>query len=162
MFPLTPDQHHWLDVATEDEGWCSFRSCTPSRSRARTKLPPHNNINRCCTSDSETNGKANNALLTQRCVEDTLITSTQQHQSVLHKRQRDQWQSQQCLAHTEVCWRHAHYLHTTTSISVAPATARPMAKPTMPCSHRGVLKLWDKVYRRHLHHTSINYVIKLL
>jgi len=24
MFPLTPDQHHWLDVATEDvdeEGW---------------------------------------------------------------------------------------------------------------------------------------------
>ena len=36
MFPLTPDQHHWLDVATEDEGWCSFRSCTPSRSRART------------------------------------------------------------------------------------------------------------------------------
>ena len=27
MFPLTPDQHHWLDVATEDEGWCSFRSC---------------------------------------------------------------------------------------------------------------------------------------
>ena len=23
MFPLTPDQHHWLDVATEDEGWCS-------------------------------------------------------------------------------------------------------------------------------------------
>ena len=24
MFPLTPDQHHWLDVATEDEGWCSF------------------------------------------------------------------------------------------------------------------------------------------
>ena len=37
MFPLTPDQHHWLDVATEDEGWCSFRSCTPSRSRARTR-----------------------------------------------------------------------------------------------------------------------------
>ena len=37
MFPLTPDQHHWLDVATEDEGWCSFRSCTPSRSRARTE-----------------------------------------------------------------------------------------------------------------------------
>ena len=36
MFPLTPDQHHWLDVATEDEGWCSFTSCTPSRSRART------------------------------------------------------------------------------------------------------------------------------
>jgi len=36
MFPLTPDQHHWLDVAMEDEGWCSFRSCTPSRSRART------------------------------------------------------------------------------------------------------------------------------
>ena len=23
MFPLTPDQHHWLDVITEDEGWCS-------------------------------------------------------------------------------------------------------------------------------------------
>jgi len=22
MFPLTPDQHHWLDVAAEDEGWC--------------------------------------------------------------------------------------------------------------------------------------------
>jgi len=21
MFPLTPDQHHWLEVATEDEGW---------------------------------------------------------------------------------------------------------------------------------------------
>jgi len=20
MFPLTPDQHHWLEVATEDEG----------------------------------------------------------------------------------------------------------------------------------------------
>ena len=39
MFPLTPDQHHWLDLATEDEGWCSFRSCTPSRSRARTTLP---------------------------------------------------------------------------------------------------------------------------
>ena len=38
MFPLTPDQHHWLDVATEDEGWCSFRSCTPSRSRARTEF----------------------------------------------------------------------------------------------------------------------------
>ena len=37
MSPLTPDQHHWLDVATEDEGWCSFRSCTPSRSRARTQ-----------------------------------------------------------------------------------------------------------------------------
>ena len=36
MFPLTPDQHHWLEVATEDEGWCSFTSCTPSRSRART------------------------------------------------------------------------------------------------------------------------------
>ena len=36
MFPLTPDQHHWLDVAKENEGWCSFRSCTPSRSRART------------------------------------------------------------------------------------------------------------------------------
>ena len=35
MFPLTPDQHHWLEVATEDEGWCSFTSCTPSRSRAR-------------------------------------------------------------------------------------------------------------------------------
>ena len=38
MFPLTPDQHHWLEVATEDEGWCSFTS------RARTlthtyKLP---------------------------------------------------------------------------------------------------------------------------
>ena len=33
MFPLTPDQHHWLEVATEDEGWCSFTSCTPSRSR---------------------------------------------------------------------------------------------------------------------------------
>ena len=35
MFPLTPDQHHWLEVATEDEGWCSFTSCTtwsvPSR-----------------------------------------------------------------------------------------------------------------------------------
>ena len=30
MFPLTPDQHHWLEVATEDEGWCSFTSCTPS------------------------------------------------------------------------------------------------------------------------------------
>ena len=28
MFPLTPDQHHWLEVATEDEGWCSFTSCT--------------------------------------------------------------------------------------------------------------------------------------
>ena len=38
MFPLTPDQHHWLDVATEDEGWCSFTSCTPSRSRARTDV----------------------------------------------------------------------------------------------------------------------------
>ena len=37
MFPLTPDQHHWLEVATEDEGWCSFTSCTPSRSRARTQ-----------------------------------------------------------------------------------------------------------------------------
>ena len=36
MFPLTPDQHHWFDVATEDEGWCSFTLCTPSRSRART------------------------------------------------------------------------------------------------------------------------------
>ena len=36
MFPLAPDQHHWLEVATEDEGWCSFTSCTPSRSRART------------------------------------------------------------------------------------------------------------------------------
>ena len=36
MFRLTPDQHHWLDVATEFEGWCSFTSCTPSRSRART------------------------------------------------------------------------------------------------------------------------------
>ena len=24
MFPLTPDQHHWLEVATEDEGWCSL------------------------------------------------------------------------------------------------------------------------------------------
>ena len=21
MFPLTPDQHHWLEVATEDEGY---------------------------------------------------------------------------------------------------------------------------------------------
>jgi len=21
MFPLTPDQHHWLEVATEDEGF---------------------------------------------------------------------------------------------------------------------------------------------
>ena len=38
MFPLTPDQHHWLEVATEDEGWCSFTSCTPSRSRARTHV----------------------------------------------------------------------------------------------------------------------------
>ena len=38
MFPLTPDQHHWLEVATEDEGWCSFTSCTPSRSRARTSV----------------------------------------------------------------------------------------------------------------------------
>ena len=38
MFPLTPDQHHWLEVATEDEGWCSFTSCTPSRSRARTAV----------------------------------------------------------------------------------------------------------------------------
>ena len=38
MFPLTPDQHHWLEVATEDEGWCSFTSCTPSRSRARTRM----------------------------------------------------------------------------------------------------------------------------
>ena len=38
MFPLTPDQHHWLEVATEDEGWCSFTSCTPSRSRARTTV----------------------------------------------------------------------------------------------------------------------------
>jgi len=37
VFPLTPDQHHWLEVATEDEGWCSFTSC--SRSRARTYLP---------------------------------------------------------------------------------------------------------------------------
>jgi len=36
MFPLTPDQHHWLEVDMEDEGWCSFTSCTPSRSRART------------------------------------------------------------------------------------------------------------------------------
>ena len=25
-----------IEVATEDEGWCSFTSCTPSRSRART------------------------------------------------------------------------------------------------------------------------------
>jgi len=40
MFPLTPDQHHWLEVATEDEGWCSFTSCTPSRSRARTHRGP--------------------------------------------------------------------------------------------------------------------------
>jgi len=24
MFPLTPDQHHWLEVATEDEGWNSL------------------------------------------------------------------------------------------------------------------------------------------
>jgi len=32
---MYPDQHHWLEVATEDEGWCSFTSCTPSRSRAR-------------------------------------------------------------------------------------------------------------------------------
>ena len=37
MFPLAPDQHHWLEVATEDEGWCSFTSCIPSRSRARTR-----------------------------------------------------------------------------------------------------------------------------
>jgi len=22
MFLLTPDQHHWLEVAMEDEGWC--------------------------------------------------------------------------------------------------------------------------------------------
>jgi len=36
MFPLTPDQHHWLDVATEDEGWCSFRSCTPSIADPKT------------------------------------------------------------------------------------------------------------------------------
>jgi len=41
MFPLTPDQHHWLEVATEDEGWCSFTSCTPSRSRARMKSLEH-------------------------------------------------------------------------------------------------------------------------
>jgi len=24
MFPLTPDQHHWLEVATEDEGMMQF------------------------------------------------------------------------------------------------------------------------------------------
>ena len=25
MFPLTPDQHHWLEVATEDEGWNKWK-----------------------------------------------------------------------------------------------------------------------------------------
>ena len=45
MFPLTPDQHHWLEVATEDEGWCSFTSCTPSRSRARTPQPTNDLVN---------------------------------------------------------------------------------------------------------------------
>ena len=45
MFPLTPDQHHWLEVATEDEGWCSFTSCTPSRSRARTCSVGHQEVN---------------------------------------------------------------------------------------------------------------------
>jgi len=39
MFPLTPDQHHWLDVATEDEGWCSFSAEVwhVANSKIRTK-----------------------------------------------------------------------------------------------------------------------------
>jgi len=32
-------------VATEDEGWCSFTSCTPSRSRARTSYYCEWNMN---------------------------------------------------------------------------------------------------------------------
>ena len=39
--PSNSRPHHLLEVATEDEGWCSFTSCTPSRSRARTRGNAH-------------------------------------------------------------------------------------------------------------------------
>ena len=60
MFPLTPDQHHWLDVATEDEGWCSFRSCT------RQYLPVSRNIRLCTTLCSSTECSLLCTLYTQR------------------------------------------------------------------------------------------------
>ena len=53
MFPLTPDQHHWLDVATEDEGWCSFRSCTPSIQSQGNTFSQHM-YDRCIQSQGNT------------------------------------------------------------------------------------------------------------
>ena len=38
MFPLTPDQHHWLEVATEDEGLLTPRQECLQVSRSKVKV----------------------------------------------------------------------------------------------------------------------------
>ena len=43
MFPLTPDQHHWLEVATEDEGFDVTASAVTASAANKNQLLMKNN-----------------------------------------------------------------------------------------------------------------------
>ena len=88
MFPLTPDQHHWLEVATEDEGWCSFTSCTPSRSRARTSCWQRNNGWRCILQRHVAEG-----ILVARHPSDATLPSCTSSSRMAHLHLALSWQS---------------------------------------------------------------------